>query len=294
MNPHFWWYLARASGIVSYLLLAAAVLTGLARSNRLTRRPRPAWVQDLHRYLGSLALVFVGIHMAGLALDTEVHFGPAALLVPMASGWSPGAVAWGVVGFYLLLAVELTSLLMRHLPRPLWRVGHLASFPLFAVSTVHLAVAGTDRSSPALQWAALLLTGAVVGLSALRLLERRGARIPVGAPARRVEAAPDGAQLGGQVRVERLVFAGDGMGEAQAGRVQERTPDRDRRTRAAVGGVTDHRVPDRAQVHPDLVGAARLQLHVEEGDRRVLERADHLVAGAGRPAALADGHAGGA
>ena len=45
MPSHTWWYTARASGIVAWVLVSSAVLMGLSLSLRLTRRrPKPAWV----------------------------------------------------------------------------------------------------------------------------------------------------------------------------------------------------------------------------------------------------------
>ena len=79
-------------------------------------------------------------------LDGYVDFGLTELLVPMASSWQPGAVAWGVAGLYLLLAVEITSLLRNRIPRQLWKVTHMLSFLLFAASTAHGVLAGSDAT----------------------------------------------------------------------------------------------------------------------------------------------------
>ena len=52
---HLFWYTARAGGIVAWALLAASVVWGLWLSGRV--RPfgaRPAWILDLHRFLGWL------------------------------------------------------------------------------------------------------------------------------------------------------------------------------------------------------------------------------------------------
>ena len=49
----------------------------------------------------------------------------------MASDWHPGAVAYGIVAFYLLIAVELTSLLRRRIPSSLWRHVHYGGFVVF-------------------------------------------------------------------------------------------------------------------------------------------------------------------
>ena len=106
----FPWYVARAAGLVSWVLLTAGVLWGLAISTRVLRgRPRPAWLLDLHRYLGGLATIFAGVHVVAILFDQFVHFDLVSVLVPLASTWHPVAVAWGVAGLYLLLAVEITS-----------------------------------------------------------------------------------------------------------------------------------------------------------------------------------------
>ncbi len=174
MDPHSWWYLARASGLVAWGLVTGAVVLGLWLSLRMSRnRPRPAWTLDLHRFLGGLAVVFTGVHLAGLAADSFVSFGLAELLVPFASSWKPTEVALGVVGLYLLLAIELTSLLMRRLPRRLWRGVHLTSYVLFVLATAHMLAAGTDVRSWKVQWAALGGTTLVIFLSIARVLATR-------------------------------------------------------------------------------------------------------------------------
>jgi len=174
VDPHSWWYLARASGLVAWGLVTGAVVLGLWLSLRMSRnRPRPAWTLDLHRFLGGLAVVFTGVHLAGLAADSFVSFGLAELLVPFASSWKPTEVALGVVGLYLLLAIELTSLLMRRLPRRLWRGVHLTSYVLFVLATAHMLAAGTDVRSWRVQWAALGGTTLVVFLSIARVLATR-------------------------------------------------------------------------------------------------------------------------
>jgi predicted ferric reductase len=173
-DPRLLWYVARAAGLVAWALSAATVLWGLALSTRaLGRRPKPAWLADLHRFLGGLTVVFTTVHIAALALDDYVQFTPTDLLVPLAAEWRPLAVAWGIVGLYLLFAVEATSLLRRHVPTKLWRRVHHASFILFAIATIHLLTAGSDATEPWLRWTVLPTVTAVVYLSAVRILAPR-------------------------------------------------------------------------------------------------------------------------
>jgi DMSO/TMAO reductase YedYZ heme-binding membrane subunit len=176
-HTHLWWYVARASGLVAWALLTLSMLWGVALAARLLgRAARPSWLLDLHRGLGGLATIFTGIHVAGAIADTNVHFGLADVLVPMASKWQPGAMAWGVVGLYLVVAIEGTSLLLRHLPKRLWRRVHELSFVLWVATTVHLLRAGTDASNRLVLLAALVSTAAVVATGAVTLLREKPER----------------------------------------------------------------------------------------------------------------------
>jgi predicted ferric reductase len=171
------WYIARAAGLVSWALLAATTLWGLALSTKvLGRRPRANWLLDMHRWLGGTALAFTGVHVLALLADQYTHFGLGDILVPFATSWHPVAVAWGVVAGYLLLAVELTSLARSHLSKRVWRRVHAASFVLFVMATVHGLSAGTDAKSGVAHTVALAVSTVFVGLTALRVSETMRAR----------------------------------------------------------------------------------------------------------------------
>ena len=135
------------------------------------RRPggRPNWMLDLHRFLGGLAVIFVGVHVVGIVADSYVHFGPADLLEPFAASYRPAAVAWGIVAMYALVAVEATSLVRKHLPRRAWRMTHALSFPLFAFSTFHAFTAGTDTVAAWLQVTMAVVCAAVAVLTVVRI-----------------------------------------------------------------------------------------------------------------------------
>jgi len=102
---------------------------------------------SLHRWLGGLTISFLAIHLIALVADSYVTFGLADITIPYASDWKPGAVALGVLAAWLLVAVELTSLAMKHLPRKFWRVVHLTSYVAFWLTSMHAAFAGTDATS---------------------------------------------------------------------------------------------------------------------------------------------------
>jgi DMSO/TMAO reductase YedYZ heme-binding membrane subunit len=181
MSPKFWWYAARSSGIVAWALAAGAVILGLLLSTRSARGlVKPAWVLDLHRHLGGLTLVAVGVHLSALVADTFVPFGWSDLFVPGASAWKTTPVAWGVLAFWVLLVVEVTSLFRRQLPNRLWARIHLLSFGAYVLATLHYLQAGTERANPVLLLVVEATTAAVFGLTVLRILiPRRAGRRPV-------------------------------------------------------------------------------------------------------------------
>jgi hypothetical protein len=169
-----WWHLARSAGIVSWVLVTVSVCWGLLLAGRPIPGRAAGWARphrllDLHRYLGALAVAFTGIHVGALIADSYVHFDVVDVLVPFASAWRSGAVAWGVVGLWLLAAIEVTSLARRHLPARVWHGVHLAAYPLFAMATVHGLTAGTDATNPVLRLAMVAAASAVVGLTVYRV-----------------------------------------------------------------------------------------------------------------------------
>jgi hypothetical protein len=171
LDGRFWWWLSRASGVVAWLVVAAAVLWGLLASTKLIRRRGvPAWILDLHRYLGTLTIVFVAIHVGSIYADAFVNFGFRQLFVPSASTWRPHAVNWGIFATYVLLAIQTTSWAMRKLPRKLWHRVHVLSIPMIVMATVHGFLAGSDRGNRLVQWSALIVLIGVLFLLAVRLL----------------------------------------------------------------------------------------------------------------------------
>jgi predicted ferric reductase len=170
-----WWYVSRATGVVAWALLALAVLWGLALSTRaLGRKTSAPWLLDVHRFLGGLAVIFTIVHFVTLSFDpwmsSEYGYSISQAFIPFASEWKPGPMAWGIVAFYFLLAVEFTSLIKNRLPQKFWRGVHLASYPLYAMATIHLLTAGSDNQNPLLRWSVLATVGAVVFFTVYRII----------------------------------------------------------------------------------------------------------------------------
>ncbi len=185
MNSQVWWYLARSSGMVAWIMLTASVAWGLMLSTRVMGSlRRPPWLLAMHRWLGAMSVLMTAGHLAALIADSTVQFGLGEILIPMQSEWRPQAVAWGVAAMYALVAVEVTSLLMRRLSKRLWRAIHLSSFGAFFAASMHAAAAGSDAASGWYRLTAVALVSVVLLLTSYRVLGGtvRGRRRPAGSP----------------------------------------------------------------------------------------------------------------
>ncbi len=194
MTSQVWWYVARASGVVAWLMLTASVLWGVLLSTKaFPKHRRKAWLLDLHRGLAALTLALIGLHVTALVADSYTHFGLADVLVPFASAWRPVAVALGVISAWLLVTVQATSLAMKRLPRKVWHAIHLSSYVTFWLTSLHAALAGTDRANPLYIVTASLGVAAVAGATIYRILDRTPPAPAPGsrpAPARRPASGP--------------------------------------------------------------------------------------------------------
>ncbi len=144
-DPHIWWYVTRASAIIAWVLMTLSVVWGILLSTRILRNSdNPGWLQDLHKFLGGASLVMVGLHMVSLMLDGWLSFTLPEVLIPLATDYRALPVALGIIAFYVLLTVQVTSLFMARLPRRAWKGIHYASYATLVLVAFHAAFSGTD------------------------------------------------------------------------------------------------------------------------------------------------------
>jgi sulfoxide reductase heme-binding subunit YedZ len=174
------WYAARAGGVVAYLLLTTVVLLGLQMSSRrkLKLWPRIA-LEDVHRFAAFAAGSFVVIHVLAIAIDSYLPFSLKSLIVPFISSYRPAWIGIGIVSAELMLAVAIANRLRgRVLSYTTWRKTHYATFAIWAGATIHGIASGTDRSSVWLVALEVVSAGAVIAMTAWRVIQprrRRGA-----------------------------------------------------------------------------------------------------------------------
>lgn len=179
INEQLWWYVARSGGITALVLTGLSVIWGLALSTKVMNgAPAPKWLLALHRRLGALSVIFTAIHVIALIADSYVSFGLADVLIPFASDWKPGAVAWGIVSMYLLIAVQVSSMLMKRIPRKVWKAIHLSTWLLFWTGLIHGITAGTDAAHPVYVAVTGTMTLLITFLTGYRIFHAKRRRLP--------------------------------------------------------------------------------------------------------------------
>jgi DMSO/TMAO reductase YedYZ heme-binding membrane subunit len=165
------WDAARVGGFVAYGLVLASVVIGLMLSLkwRSTLIPRVV-TNELHRFVTLLALVFTAVHGIAVAVDPFIKLNPVEVLVPFTSHYRPVWMAFGIVGFDLLVAVYLSERVRSRVGYAWWRRFHALAFVAYAFATVHGLATGSDARTP---WAMGLYLGGAILVGGLLLYRLR-------------------------------------------------------------------------------------------------------------------------
>jgi methionine sulfoxide reductase heme-binding subunit len=128
-TPSALWFFARAAGFVSLVLLSTTVALGIALTLRWRSPGWPTFVSDgLHRYLGIVFFVFLGVHVVTLLLDPFTKFSLGDVLVPFKSSYRPLWMGLGVCAAELAFALALSVHLRKWIGYRAWRILHYGTY----------------------------------------------------------------------------------------------------------------------------------------------------------------------
>ncbi len=156
-----YWYLARAGGVVAYILLWLATCWGIMMSSKIIKGVVSVPVAyALHEYLPILGVVFAALHALVLLGDAYIGFTPWQLLVPFTSSYKPFWTGLGVLAFYLFVALIGSFYVRKRIGQKTWRTLHYTSYLGFLIALLHGIMAGSDSDAIVMQ-IIYLVTGAV-------------------------------------------------------------------------------------------------------------------------------------
>jgi sulfoxide reductase heme-binding subunit YedZ len=166
------WYVTRATGVVAFIALTAAVVLGVLSLRRVAGRLPRFVTQGVHRTVALTAVGALLVHVATTVLDGYMPIGWSAAVVPFVSGYKVLWVGLGAVALDLVVLVTWTSVLRRRLRYRGWRLVHLSTYPAWLLSIGHYLGVGTDTRGGG----ALLLSGAGTAAVLAAVVARVAAR----------------------------------------------------------------------------------------------------------------------
>lgn len=139
------WFIVRAAGLTSAVLLVILVVSGIGLITGLTFRvwpPIKAWA--IHRSIGISLIITISCHVIFLLFDKYVNYSAINIFVPFTNSiW----LTFGVLAFYLLAVVIYTSLTIFNGKKKLWKIIHFLTYPIIIFIFFHALNMGTDLKS---------------------------------------------------------------------------------------------------------------------------------------------------
>lgn len=163
-GPSAYWYLARATGVVSLVLLTASVVLGVLGPLRVSapRWPRFA-IDSLHRDISLLVIAVLAVHIITSVLDSFTSISLVNSVIPFTGSYRPLWLGFGAFSFDLLIALAVTSLVRRRLGYRAWRAIHWLAYVSWPVAVLHGLGTGSDTKA---WWSLLITVVCVVAVSA--------------------------------------------------------------------------------------------------------------------------------
>jgi sulfoxide reductase heme-binding subunit YedZ len=172
-----YWYMARAGGIVAYLLLWLSTIWGLILSTKVTARLIPAPVAyGAHEFLALLAVLFTALHAGVLLGDEYIKFNIFHLAFPFTAPYEPVWTGMGTIALYLSITMTGSFYVRKQIGQKLWRTLHYFTFVAYTLALSHGLMAGSDSSLLIMKFMYLGTGLSVLFLIFYRLLTLRASR----------------------------------------------------------------------------------------------------------------------
>ena len=140
MPEDFLVLLARAFGVAGAMLLAASAVLGVLLASRAAQRLRllKGRTFRIHRLLSVLGAGLLLAHPVPAVLAREMTgVSLAAVFVPFAAEKLAFNIAFGALALDILLVVLASSLLIKRLPRKVWRRLHYGAYAVLVLGLYH-------------------------------------------------------------------------------------------------------------------------------------------------------------
>jgi len=166
METPWVWYIARASGLVGFIFLWITIFLGLAIRNPLLKKiVEPIYSFDFHCFTADLAIFWALIHGTSFLFDKMIGFSIADVAIPFFSRTefvNVNYLALGILAFYAMVIMTITSYLRSHINHFVWRILHFLNPLAFIFVIAHGYLIGTDMKNFWIDGAYLIFSALLV------------------------------------------------------------------------------------------------------------------------------------
>ncbi len=142
------WYVSRASGMVGYVFLWLTVFLGLAIRNPLLKKfILPIYSFDLHAFMAVMAVFWSLVHGTSFVFHGSFALSIKEVAIPFYSHTAlvnPTYMSLGIMAFYMMIIMVITSFLRTHMNHWAWRILHFLNPVAFIFVVAHGYINGTD------------------------------------------------------------------------------------------------------------------------------------------------------
>ncbi|MEH7076000.1 ferric reductase-like transmembrane domain-containing protein [Neobacillus drentensis] len=140
----FEWYAIRATGVVAYLLLYLAALTGIYSAVQKKRKKKVNHLLHFHEVLSDWSLNMTAGHLGILLIDAYMKFSGSDILIPFSGSYETISMGIGSIATYFLVLTIVTSKFRKQIGYKRWQKLHALNPILYILVTVHGLMSGTD------------------------------------------------------------------------------------------------------------------------------------------------------
>lgn len=145
------WYVGRAAGMIGFIFLWITVFLGLSIRNPILKKiVAPIYSFDFHCFAAAASIFWSLVHGTAFLFDGTLGFDLKDIAVPFYSktiAVDPNFLGLGILAFYAMVIMTITSYLRQHLNHWLWRVLHFLNPLAFIFVVAHGYVNGTDMKN---------------------------------------------------------------------------------------------------------------------------------------------------
>ena len=165
------WYLTRATGAVTLILLTISLGLGIANVQRWQTPELPRFVVDrIHRDASLLALALLGVHILTSLVDGFAPITVVDVFIPFTSAYRPIWLGLGTFASDLMIALVITSLARERIGYSTWRAIHWLAYASWPIAVIHGLGTGSDTKSAWMLLLTALCTAAVIAAVCVRAM----------------------------------------------------------------------------------------------------------------------------